>query len=239
MSFVHFRETLPEPGIVRFQIPLPEKATSPIFELSPDGKVLAFTASESGRRKLWVRRIDSLTQQALPGTEDATYLFWSPDSASIAFFVPGKLKKVALAGGPTQTICDAPDGRGGSWNSDGIMVFSPGLGSPIERVAAAGGVPSAVTKVATPGELQRYPVFLPDNKHFLYVVNIGKPETNGINVGSLDAAPPVRILADESSASYAPSATSGGGLLLFRRENTLMGAPFDPDGCRSPVRCFL
>ena len=229
VSFVHFRETPPQPSIVRFQIPLPEKATSPIFELSPDGKVLAFTASEGGRRKLWIRPIDSLTAQAVPGTEDATYAFWSPDSASIAFFVPGKLKKVAVAGGPSQTICDASEGRGGSWNNDGAIVFSPGLGSAIERVSEVGGIPAVVTKIGTPGEDQRYPVFLPDNKHFLYLVDLGKPETNGINVGSLDGGPPVRILADDSSASYVASGASGGrGFLLFRRENTLMGAPFDP-----------
>ena len=112
-----------------FKIPLPEKTIGAIFQLSPDGKVLAFSAaSESGRRQLWIRPIDSLTAQALPETEGATYPFWSPDSATIAFFVPGKLKKVALAGGPSQTICDAPTGRGGTWNSDGVIVFSPGPG---------------------------------------------------------------------------------------------------------------
>ena len=233
VSFVHFREIPPQPRIVRFQVPLPEKAINPIFALSPDGKVLAFTAAESGRRKLWIRPIDSLTAQVVPGTDDATYPIWSPDSASLAFFVPGKLKKMAMRGGPSQTICDAPEGRGGSWNSDGVIIFSPGLGSPIERVSATGGVPTAVTKLATPAELQRYPVFLPDNKHFLYVVNIGKPETNGINIGSLDGAPPVRILADDSSAFYTPLAGSNGnGLLLFRRESSLMGVPFDPQRLR-------
>ena len=233
VSFVHFREIPPQPRIVRFQVPLPEKAINPIFALSPDGKVLAFTAAERGRRKLWIRPIDSLTAQVVPGTDDASYPIWSPDSASLAFFVPGKLKKMAMTGGPSQTICDAPEGRGGSWNSDGVIIFSPGLGSPIERVSAAGGVPTAVTKLATPTELQRYPVFLPDNKHFLYVVNIGKPETNGINIGSLDGAPPVRILADDSSAFYTPLAGSNGnGLLLFRRESSLMGVPFDPQRLR-------
>jgi eukaryotic-like serine/threonine-protein kinase len=229
LTFVHFRGTPPPSRVVRFQIPLPGKTAGPIFQISPDGRYLAFTASEAGRRHLWIRPIDSLTAQAVTGAEDATYVFWSPDSASLAFFVPGKLKKVAVTGGPTQTICDARDGRGGSWSGDGVIVFSPGLGSPIERVSAAGGVPTAVTKIATPGEDHRYPVFLPDNKHFLYVVSFGKPETSGIHVGSLDGAPPVRILADDSSASYvAPAASGGSGLLLFRRESTLMGAPFDP-----------
>src|SRR6202163_4049869 len=113
VSFVHFREIPPQPRIVRFQVPLPEKAINPIFALSPDGKVLAFTAAESGRRKLWIRPIDSLTAQVVPGTDDASYPIWSPDSASLAFFVPGKLKKMAMTGGPSQTICDAPEGRGG------------------------------------------------------------------------------------------------------------------------------
>ena len=229
VSFIHFREMPPQPRIARFQIPLPEKTIGAIFQLSPDGKMLAFTAAEAGRRHMWLRPIDSLTAQAVPGTEDATYLFWSPDSANISFFVPGKLKKIAVAGGPPQTICDAPEGRGGSWNSDGVIVFSPGLGTAIERVSAAGGVPAAVTKIDVQGELQRYPTFLPDKKHFLYLTDVGKPETNGINVGSLDGSQPVHILSDDSSAAFVPAEAPGGnGLLLFRREGTLMGVPFDP-----------
>jgi eukaryotic-like serine/threonine-protein kinase len=228
VSFTHFRETPLQPRIARFQIPLPEKTNGAFFQLSPDGRVLAFTASDAGHRHLWVRPIDSLTAQIVPGTEDATYLFWSPDSANIAFFVPGKLKKVALAGGPSQTICDATDGRGGTWNSDGVIVYSPGPGRALERVSAAGGVSTTLTKVAIPNEGHRFPKFLPDNKHFLYLVNFGKPETNGINISSLDGSPPVHILSDDSSAVYVSLEASGGnGLLLFRREGTLMGVPFD------------
>lgn len=228
VSFSHFREAPPQQRTVRFQIPMPEKATLVIFQLSPDGKMVAFSASASGRRQMWVRPIDSLTARPLPETENATYPIWSPDSAFIAFFASGKLKKVALAGGPSQTICDAPDGRGGSWNSNGVIIFSPGPGSPISSVPAGGGTPKALTKVDSPNELHRYPVFLPDGKHFLYLVNSGKPGTNGINVGSLDGVPPVHVLNDESSAAYAPSdAAAGNGLLLFRREDTLIGAPFD------------
>jgi len=228
VSFTHFRETPPQPRIARFQIALPEKTIGPIFELSPDGRYLAFTASEAGRRHLWIRPIDSLTAQIVPETEDATYSFWSPDSANIAFFVPGKLKRVALAGGPSQTICDAADGRGGTWNSDGVIVYSPGPGSAIARVSAAGGVPATLTKLVSHDELHRYPKFLPDNKHFLYLVNEGKPETNGVNIGSLDGGAPVRILSDNSSAAYvSPESPGGNGLLLFRREGTLMGVSFD------------
>ncbi len=238
LSFIHFRGTPPQ-RTARFQIPLPDKNSTAIFQLSPDGRVLAFSAIEGSRGHLWVRPIDSLVAQALPGTEDASYPFWSPDSTYIGYFVPGKLKKIALAGGPPQTICDAPDGRGGTWNSDGMIVFSPGPGSAIARVSAAGGVPTALTKLATPDELHRFPMFLPDGRHFLYLASLGKPETSGINVGSLDGAPPVRILSDESSAAYAPSEADGGdGLVLFRREGTLMAVPFDPRRLRTTGEVF-
>jgi len=239
VSFTHFRETPPQQQTVRFQISLPEKATLPIFQLSPDGKILAFSASSGGRRQLWVRPIDSLTARLVPQTDGATYPFWSPDSASIAFFASGKLKKVALAGGPPQAICDALDGRGGSWNNDGVIIFSPGPGSAIVKVPSGGGAPVGVTKIESPDELHRFPVFLPDNRHFLYLVNSGKPGANGINVGSLDGAPPVHVLNDESSAAYARWEVSGGSvLLLFRREGTLMGVPFDPRRLRTIGEVF-
>ena len=225
MSVVHFRETAPQPRAARFQIPLPEKATEPMFRLSPDGRSLAIAATEGGRSRLWVRPIDSLDARALPGADDATYPFWSPDSAFIGFFAQGKLKKIAVAGGPAQTLCVAADGRGGTWNANGVIVFSA-LGDALSRVPAVGGIPTPVTKAANS---QRFPEFLPDGKHFLFSISLGKPEANGIYVGSLDGTPPVRLLPDESNAVYGPPDAPGKvGHLLFRRENTLMAQPFDP-----------
>ncbi len=239
LAVIHFRETPPPQRVMRFQIAPPEETTNSIFELSPDGRTLAFTASEGGRRRLWVRPIDSLTAQPVPGTDDATYLFWSPDSASIGFFISGKLKKVALSGGPAQTVCDASGGRGGTWNQDGVIVFSPGLGLPLERVSAAGGTPSPVTKLGVPSELQRYPIFLPDGKRFLFEIANSRPGTSGLYAGSLDGSPPVRVLADESSAAFVASSSSVSmGLLLFRREGTLMAAPFDAGAVRTSGDAF-
>ncbi len=226
LAFVHFRETHPPLPVGRFQVELPEKTSNPVFEISPDGRTLAFTASQSGRRRMWIRPIDSLTAQPVPGTEDATYLFWSPDSASIGYFVPGKLKKVAATGGPSQTLCEATDGRGGTWNNDGTIVLSPGPGVPLMRVSAAGGTPVPLMLGGIDG-LQRYPAFLPDGKRFLFVVSNAKPPSNGIYVGSLDGSAPVKLLPDESSAEYVA------GLLLFRREGNLMAVPFDPKSARS------
>jgi hypothetical protein len=233
LAFVHFRETHPPQRIARFQVELPEKTASPIFELSPDGRILAFTAVEGGRRRLWIRPIDSLIAQPVPATEDATYLFWSPDSAFIGYFVPGKMKKVALTGGPPQTVCEAADGRGGTWNSDGVIVLSPGPGAPLMRVPAAGGTPVPLMPSGIDG-LERYPVFLPDGKRFLFEVSNAKPGANGIYVRSLDGSPAAKLLPDESSAEYVTGDSSGkSGLLLFRREGSLMAVPFDPMAARS------
>ncbi|MGP0075389.1 MAG: protein kinase domain-containing protein [Bryobacteraceae bacterium] len=238
LAFVHFRETPAPQRVMRFQITTPEKVSGPIFELSPDGRTLAFTASEGGRRRLWIRPIDSLAAQPVPATEDASYMFWSPDSAYIGFFVPGKLKKIALSGGPAQTLCDASDGRGGTWNQDGVIVFSPGVGLPMMRVAAAGGTPAPVTKLDVDG-LIRYPSFLPDGKRFLFEISNSRQETNGIYAGSLDGSPPVRVLPDQSSATYvASSSTHKTGLLLFRRDGTLMAQPFDPGAVHTSGDAF-
>ena len=239
LAFVHFRETPAPERVVRFQIALPEKTTNAIFALSPDGRSLVLTANEGGRRRMWIRPIDSLAAQPVPGTEDASYPFWSPDSAYIGFFVPGKLKKIALAGGPAQTLCDAASGRGGTWNQDGVIVFAPGLGLPLMRVSAAGGEPRPATTLGAPSESQRYPVFLPDGKHFLFEVTNGKPGTNGLYAGSLDNSPPGRVLPDTSSAAYVASESTGkSGLLLFRREATLVAQPFDPGVARTTGDAF-
>src|SRR5215813_11490164 len=127
---------------VRSFIPPPEKSTfnfggrsGATMSVSPDGRRLAFVATTAGGGNLlWVRSLDALSAQALAGTEGAIYPFWSPDSRSLAFFAQGKLKKIDAAGGPTLTLCDAPQGRGGTWNRDGVIVFSPDAFGPLHRV---------------------------------------------------------------------------------------------------------
>ena len=235
LSFIHFRKAPPpEERSVRFQVPLPEKSTDAIFRLSPDGRYLAISGSQSGATsRLWVRPLDSLETRPLPETDGARLPFWSPDSASIGFFAQGKLKRIALAGGPPQTICDAPRGVGGTWNRDGVIVFMPDIGKPFSRVPAAGGVPEPVTKLAA-SDPQAFPQFLPKGDRFLYLtIALGKPDVIGIYASSLDEKPPVRILASPLSATYVPPNASGNtGRLLFLRESTLMAQAFDPERLR-------
>ena len=183
-------------------------------------------AAVNGKQQLWQRPLDSLQWQPIPSTDGGAYPFWSPDSRNIAFFAGAKLRRIAASGGPSQPVCDAPDGRGGSWNRDDVIVFSPvSQDTAVQRVPAGGGVPQDVTK--TKG-VYRFPRFLPDGRRFLYLVSASTPEKNGVYVSSLDGTENRRVLADGSSVEFAPSAVGGGlGHLIFIRENTLMAQPFD------------
>jgi Tol biopolymer transport system component len=230
MSFVHLREQPPIAQSLRYQISPPGSEATQYPTLSPDGRNLAFVTGSGGPNQVWVRAMDALDARPLPGTDGASYPFWSPDGAYLGFFAEGKLKKVAIAGGPSQTLCDASSGRGGSWNRDGVILFSPGPASVIFRVPAAGGIPVPVTKLAGNGggEGYRFPVFLPDGAHFLYQAGSNKPDSAGVFVGSLDGAAAVRLLPDTSNALYSPPlAPNAAAHLLFRREDTLMAQPFD------------
>ena len=97
-----------------------------------------------------------------------TFPFWSPDGKYIGFFSAGKLKKVALAGGPVQILCDAPEGRGASWSQRGVIIFTPNIFEPLYKVPEGGGTPERITE-AQPGWTHRNPYFLPDGDHFLFI----------------------------------------------------------------------
>lgn len=225
LSFLYLRQKAPERAVLRFTVGVPENSTGlHSFAVSPDGRSVAVAAVVDGKRQLWLRALDSLKAQPIPSTEGASFPFWSPDSSHIGFFTPGKLKKVAAGGGPVQTICDAADGRGGSWNRDDVIIFSPGpAGVDIQKVPAGGGAPTGVT--GTTGAY-KHPVFLTDGNRFLYLVARADEGKAGIYVASLDGKENRRLLADVSGPVFA--ASPGAGRILFIRENTLMAQPFDP-----------
>ena len=228
-------QALPEPQSVRFEISAPDKATfdsglpgssTAAFNagsLSPDGRWIAFTArDETGQVLLWVRALDDVTARALPGTEGAALPFWSPDSRAIAFFTPGKLKTIDPTGGPVQTISDGFTGRGGTWNSEGVIVFAAGRTTPLFRVSASGGDPSPVTRLK-PGEAgHRFPSFLPDGRRFLYLRVATEGDVATVMVGSLDGGETRELTAADSPAVYASP-----GYLLFVRQGTLLARAFD------------
>jgi Serine/threonine protein kinase len=165
------RAPRPQRGI-RATLPFPEKQFLGELALSPDGNRLAFTAGKVGMEPaLWVRDLDGSSAQPVAGAENAYFPFWSPDSRSVGFFAGGKLKRVDASGGAVLTVCDAERGVGGTWNRDGTIVFAPAPTSALYRVAAGGGKPVPVSKLdASRHETaHRYPQFLPDGRHFLYM----------------------------------------------------------------------
>ncbi|MFZ2490555.1 MAG: protein kinase [Thermoanaerobaculia bacterium] len=218
------RSSLLPPGVAKFD-PL-----SGAMALSPDGRRMAFVArTDDGKSMLWVRPLAAASAQPLAGTEEANFPFWSPDSRFIAFFSNGKLRKIDAAGGPPQALCDAASGRGGTWNASGTILFTPSATDPISRVPSAGGTAVAVTAfdVKAGDVSHRYPDFLPDGIHFLFLVEsrgdaTGTDDGFAIWVGSLESKEKKRLVATNSSARYSRS-----GHILFLRDRTLVAQPFD------------
>ena len=194
----YHREAGKPAQVVRAVIP-PEEGTVPVFTgdlsgpvvLSPDGRVLVFAASDTqGKTTLWVRELDGSRARTLAGTDGATFPFWSPDGRSLGYFAGGKLKTVLLEGGAPTDVCDAAAGRGGTWNAQGTILFAPQLESALYRVAASGGIPIPVTTLDKPKhDSHRWPYFLPDGRHFLYLaINraSGHEPNDAIYFASLD-----------------------------------------------------
>jgi len=242
------REQRREMQIVRFQVEMPSKMDMDFYDspvISPDGKRLILPGRASdGIRHLWLRELDSLKTQVLPGTEGAAEPFWSPDSHFIAFNDGNNLKRIDATGGPPVTLCSACDPGAGDWNRAGVIVFGGGrdrqtiaLASPnatgssrLLRVSAAGGEPEQVLPLDKSRQEteQLLPRFLPDGHHFLYLSRSTDARKSGIYVGSLDSAKDTRLLiATESNASFVSP-----GFLVYGRQQTLVAQPFDSRGLR-------
>ena len=214
------------PAAARFYIYPPEKTYfGGPFAVSPDGRRVVLRGTSEGKSQLWVRALDSLTAQPLAGTDDAVYPFWSPDSRFVGFFAGGKLKKIEVAGGSAQTLCDASDGRGGAWNRDGVIIFTPNSTDVLYRVSAAGGAPAPLTALDSSRKESSHihAQFLPDGRHFLYLARGGQQRNTGVVVGSLDSTERKRLVETNAQAAYAQ------GYLLFMQERTLMAQAFDAD----------
>ena len=195
--------------------------------LSPDGRQLAFVAiAGDGSKQIWVRDLAQMTARALPETSGAWYPFWSPDARYLGFFADGKLKKIDLRGGAPQSLAEAPSGRGGSWGKGDVILFSPKLRTGIHRVSASGGTAEPVTRFDAEHETtHRWPLFLPDGKHFLYLARArvsGKPEVGRLMLASLDSQETQLLIEDATNAAYVEP-----GYLIYGRSSNLYARRFD------------
>jgi Tol biopolymer transport system component/tRNA A-37 threonylcarbamoyl transferase component Bud32 len=235
-TFGYLRRTPVEARAIRSFLLPPEKTEFNFRDvncgsltISPDGRYVTFaTKGPQGKPVLWLRALEESNARPIPGTDGATFPFWSPDSRMLAFFADGKLKKVDLAGSPPLAICDAPNGRSGGWNRDGVILFSSDTQAPISRVAASGGAATSMTQLDTSrGETtHRWATFLPDGEHFLYMAgghNTGsRSETNAIYIGALNSTEKKLLFQSRSNVAYAS------GHLLYMREGVLVAQSFDP-----------
>jgi len=220
----------PAPQRAEFAIPVSGEVSQ--LALSPDGHWLAFVSPgpSGGEAVLYLQQIGSTEARALPGTDGASYPFWSPDSSNVAFFADSKLKKIAIAGGEPQTLTAlvGDSARGGSWGSKGVVLYSPSSSGPIWRVNADGSGAAPLTdKLLQPTEAShRWPFFLPDGDHFLMYDGTfsGAPDDqiSGIYLSSLSRLEKVKLVAANTSAEYAD------GLLYYVDANgALVATPLD------------
>jgi len=198
--------------------------------ISPDGtRIVVGVIGQTGRDILYVRPLDALTGQPLAGTEGAAYPFWSPDGRTIGFFADGQLRTIDASGGPVQIIAPAPDGRGGTWNRAGVIVYSPTSASSMYQVASGGGVTVAVTKIdgSRHEDSHRWPQFLPDGRHFFYLARTADVNSSEIRIGSIDSEEPASGVVEVGNPVYAAP-----GYLFYPRGNTLVARAFDEQHLR-------
>ena len=207
-----------------FTVKLPDGLRTQEIAMAHDGRSLATIGlTRRGSTQIWVQTFDSPTARALPGTEGASYPFWSPDGKSIGFFVSGSMKRIDVASGTSRTIAPAPNGRGASWSSDGWILFAPEGRSPLYKVAASGGTPVQVTELDTTADetSHRRPNFIGNTHRFTYFAVDRDDDTGSVYLGSLDS--------DERSVLFhgRSEAYVSAGHLFHVQEGTLVAQRFD------------
>jgi len=216
----------PQQDAVRFSLGLPPGVTLhrnwhpfEAMMLSPDGEMLAFSATDaSGQSSLWIQPLSSSQAKKIDQTETALLPFWSPDSQFIGFWAAGKLKKVRRSGGVPEVICSVPEIAQGAWARDGTILYAKAVNSPILRVSRDGANATPVTSLL-PGQVsQMWVQFLPDGKHFIYLARTtltGDDPQARIYIQSLDGGNPVELLTSQTRAIVVPD------YLLFVQDQNL------------------
>ena len=227
-------------SLIAFTVPPPEggefkltegSVTSPQLAVSPDGRSLAFVASASeAGSQIWVRPLDSATARPIAGTASGQFPFWSPNNRSLCFFADRQLKRIDLDGGPARVIASASSGRGGTWGPGNLILFAPDTTNTIWRVNPDGtGLARQTTFTVDRGDTShRWPEFLPDGRHFVFFARSSLAAKEGVYLGAIDSSEATLLV----ESSFGAVSTSGGQLLLYAVEGTLMARSIDVSNAR-------
>jgi len=228
LGVLQLTKTEPKPKVARFSIPAPEKVSGITWpKISPDGTTIAFQGTDSsGQRGIYIRPMNSLESHFLVKIAgDNSRPFWSPDSKQFAYFESGHLKKISIAGGLAQIVCEA-NGADGAWGSSGIIVFDGSITDSIRQVPASGGVPTAASRINREKNerMSAWPTFLPDGEHFLFLADsTGASGEWNLKLGSIKSLETKDLTRVNSRVEYA------NGYILYMRRDLLMAHPFDPE----------
>ena len=225
---VLMRRDSPPASPIRFAVPLPpsvafnQQSLMPTLAVSPDGQRIVIVTPDG--LQSW--SADSGVMRMIDDTAGAAAPFFAPDGQYVGFFARGELRRIALAGGPADVIANAPGANAGAWSTDGDILFTRWIGDGLGvwHVSAKGGTPRLIAPAANLGELQAFPSFLPDSRHYLFL-KTGYVRPGGerqICVGALDGSAPVCVAQGDSNAFYSPT-----GHVIFVRGGDLVALPFD------------
>ena len=228
---LYLRRAPVDAHVTRFEMPAPGFVRNLV--IAPDGRTVAYVASHEGRQAIWTGPVGSLTARQLNGTDNASGLFWSPDSRYLGFVAEGNLKKIAVSGGEPQVVCDSSIDLPGTWNRDDVILFGgfAGGAAGVLRVSASGGDVTMVTVADVSKEfIHVQPQFLPDGRHFIYHAVDSNQRDGALYVGSLDSKSTTRLMAIPNSwhGTNSPASYAAPGRLLFSRDGRLMAQGFDP-----------
>jgi serine/threonine-protein kinase len=223
----HVARAVPHP-LTRLSVDLgPEALTGAnvTAAISPDGRRLVFAArGADGQPRLATRLLDQEQAILLPGTENGSDPFFSPDGQWVGFFADGKLKKISVEGGASMALCDVGNSRGASWGDDGNIILNVNQLGALFRVSAAGGAPQPLTRLRSGEVSHRWPQVLPGGETVLFTASPSRlaQEAASIEVLSLKTGQVKALERGGYYGRYLPS-----GHLVYVHQGVLFGVRFD------------
>lgn len=200
-----------------------------MFAISPNGRWLLFQGSPNADSIagspardvfLHLRDLTELRTRRLPGTANATSMFFSPSGEEIGFVSNRQLWRLSLTGSEPQLIAAVPEGfvGGGSWSDDGDITLA--VSGNMLRVSADGGtltplfVSDSGLQFGGPQRWSREQVLLYSSSSFTQA-----PRVYWRSMATGDT----RVVANGATPMYVPAQRA---LLVVRGDGALMQYPF-------------